>query len=158
MKYAHRFRVEADLASVREFHRQSASMGAITPPPVIAVIHQAPELLDEGDEMTFTLWLGPLPLRWHAQIENVTPTSFQDRQVSGPFAKWIHRHTFVPLTDGATEVVDEIEAELDQGLLKRLVGTGMWLNLPILFAYRGWKTRRLLEKTPGPQPTQERSG
>ncbi len=27
----------------------------------------------------------------------------------------------------------------------RLVGMGMWLNLPILFAYRGWKTRQLLE-------------
>lgn len=152
MKYTHRFRVEADLATVREFHRRSASMGAITPPPVIAVIHQAPELLNEGDEMSFTLWLGPLPLRWHARIENVSATSFQDRQLSGPFAKWVHRHSFVPLADGATEVVDEIEAELDRGLVKRLIGMGMWLNLPILFAYRGWKTRRLLQTPNRSQP------
>lgn len=146
MKYAHRFHVAADLHTVREFHRRSSSMGAITPPPVVAVVHEAPELLAEGDEMAFTLWLGPIPLRWRARIENVTATSFHDRQLRGPFANWVHRHTFVPLASGGTEVVDEIEAELADGLLGKLIGAGMWLNLPVLFAYRGWKTRRILEQ------------
>lgn len=144
MKYTHRFRVAAPPHAVAEFHSRSSSMGAITPPPVLAIIHQAPEILGEGDSMHFTLWLGPIPVRWHARIENVTPLGFQDRQISGPFAKWIHRHIFVPLADGSTEVVDEIEAELADSWWKRLLGIGMWLNLPILFTYRAWKTRRLL--------------
>ncbi|MEZ4584038.1 MAG: hypothetical protein R3A10_20780 [Caldilineaceae bacterium] len=62
-------------------------MGAITPPPVIVRVHRAPELLGEGDEMDFTMWLGPLPIRWLARIEQVTPVTFVDRQLRGPFAR-----------------------------------------------------------------------
>lgn len=147
MKYSHRFRVDAAPQVVAEFHSRSSSMAAITPPPVAAIIHQAPDVLAEGDDMHFTLWLGPVPVRWHARIENVTPLGFQDRQISGPFAKWIHRHTFVPLRDGTTEVLDEIEAELGHSWWQRLLGLGMWLNLPILFTYRAWKTQRLLGRS-----------
>jgi hypothetical protein len=28
-----------------------------------------------------------------------------------------------------------------------IVGSGMWLTLPLLFAYRGWRTRHVLEST-----------
>ncbi len=146
MKYHHSFRVRAPLTAVSNFHADSASMGAITPPPVIAQIHQAPERLQDGDEMDFTLWLGPLPLRWTARIENVGYNGFTDRQLRGPFRRWVHRHTFCPLDNSTTEVIDEVEAELHRHPFWALVGLGMWLNMPLLFAYRGWKTRRLLEK------------
>ena len=71
-KYQHKFRVNAPLATVAKFHSQSDSMGAITPPPIIAQVHQAPDNLTEGDEMDFTLWLTFLPIRWLARIEDVT--------------------------------------------------------------------------------------
>ena len=145
MRYVHRFQVNADLATVAEFHRQSSSMGAITPPPIIAVIQHAPTVLNEGDEMAFTLWMGPLPIRWLARIEQVSPTGFVDRQLAGPFAKWVHRHTFVPLAEGRTEILDEIQAELAPHWWHRLLGMSMWLGMPVLFAYRGWKTQRLLQ-------------
>jgi len=144
--YRHRFSVRATLAQVAEFHAQSRSIGAITPPPVIVQIHRAPPHLSEGDEMEFTLWLGPLPLRWLARIEDVSPSGFVDRQLRGPFAEWRHHHSYTPLPDGWTEVLDEITAAPQGHPLWGLVGRLMWLNLPILFAYRGWKTRRLLEK------------
>jgi ligand-binding SRPBCC domain-containing protein len=121
-------------------------MGAITPPPVVAQIHQAPTHLQEGDEMDFTLWLGPLPIRWLARIEDVGQHGFVDRQLRGPFQQWRHHHRFVPIDPTTTEVIDEIEAKLQKHPWWGLVGLGMWLNLPILFAYRGWKTKRLLEK------------
>ncbi|MCL4300375.1 MAG: hypothetical protein KJ077_31865 [Anaerolineae bacterium] len=146
MKYHHSFRVRAPLAAVTDFHAQSASMGAITPPPIITQIHQAPARLQEGDEMAFTLWLGPLPIRWLAQIENVSHNGFVDRQLRGPFGSWVHHHQFRPVDEKTTEVIDEVEAELKKHPWWSLVGLGMWLTLPILFAYRGWKTRDLLEK------------
>lgn len=146
MHYKHTFTVKAPLAEVREFHTHSSSMGAITPPPIVARVHAAPEQLQEGDRMDFTLWLGPFPIHWLAKIEDVTETSFADRQLQGPFAQWVHRHTFVPLTATTTEVVDEITYALKANLFWKLVGLGMSSNLPLLFAYRGWKTRRLLEK------------
>lgn len=145
MHYSHRFTVKAPLALVADFHRRSNSMGAITPPPIRARIHSAPETLQEGDRMDFTLWLGPVPVRWVAQIEQVTLHGFVDRQLEGPFATWVHRHTFVAIDEETTAVIDEVDATFHPNWLWKLVGLGMWLGLPILFAYRGWKTRRILE-------------
>ncbi len=146
IKYQHTFQVRAPLSVVADFHAQSASMGAITPPPVIAQIHQAPARLQEGDEMDFSLWLGPLPIRWVARIENVGYHGFTDRQLRGPFRRWEHRHQFRPVDPKTTDVIDEIELEFKKHPFWSLVGLGMWLNLPILFAYRGWKTKSLLER------------
>ncbi len=145
MHYHHRFTVKAPLTAVAAFHSRSASMGAITPPPVIVRVQRAPPLLAEGDAMAFTMWLGPLPIKWVARIEQVTPISFVDRQVRGPFTKWVHRHTFMPIDDATTAVIDDVEGIPSQHWFWKLVGLGMWINLPILFAYRGWRTRQLLE-------------
>jgi len=145
MKYKHRFQVKAPLADVAEFHSQSASMGDITPPPAVVKVHEAPARLDEGDEMDFTVWLGPLRIRWQARIEDVTPTGFVDQQLRGPFRCWSHRHSYQPVDEQTTEVVDEIEFRLDKHPVRGIMGLGMTLSLPFLFAYRGWKTRRLLK-------------
>jgi ligand-binding SRPBCC domain-containing protein len=146
MKYAHRFTVKAPVEAVAEFHRHANALKAITPPPIIMQLHSVPQSLAEGDRMAFTLWMGPLPIRWEAQIEGVTASSFVDRQMSGPFGSWAHTHTFVALDAGRTEVRDEIEAEPGRGVFGRVISTLMWIGMPVLFAFRGWKTRRLLEK------------
>jgi ligand-binding SRPBCC domain-containing protein len=146
MRYHHSFTVAAPLAAVRDFHEHSSSMGAITPPPVIVRVHHAPAVLTEGDQMDFTMWLGPLPIRWLAAIEQVTPISFVDRQLQGPFTKWVHHHTFTPVDEQTTKVIDDVEAQYSRNWFWRLVGMGMWLNLPILFAFRQWKTKRILEQ------------
>jgi ligand-binding SRPBCC domain-containing protein len=143
--YRHAFLVRAPRAEVAAFHAAAASLGAITPPLMPMQLHHAPERLDAGDEMRFTLWLGPLPVRWLACLEEATPEGFVDRQVEGPFAAWTHRHRFVAVDEATTEVVDEIEARFKRHVVWGVVGLAMWLGLPLLFAYRGWKTRRLLE-------------
>ena len=112
MKYTHRFRVEAPLPAVAEFHSRSASMPAITPPPMIVRVHAAPERMTSGDQMDFTLWAGPIPVRWLARIEDASAEGFTDRQIRGPFAAWAHRHTYVRVDDRTTDVVDEVEAKL----------------------------------------------
>jgi len=121
-------------------------MAAITPPPILVQVHKAPEHLAEGDEMDFTLWLGPLPIHWVARFEDVTATSFVDRQVRGPMRSWRHQHRFVVIDELTTDVVDEVELEIRPHPIWGPVGLGMALNLPVLFAYRAWRTRGLLEK------------
>ena len=144
MIYHHVFRVPAALEKVTEFHRQSSNMAAITPPPMVVRMHQAPQVLAQDDTIHFTMWLGPLPVPWLIKIVSSTPCGFHDRQLRGPFAQWDHFHTFKPVDTSTTEVWDEISVRLRPHLLWGPVGLAMFLGLPILFAYRAWKTRRLL--------------
>lgn len=146
MFYCHRFRVHRELSEVAEFHAQSRNMAALTPPPILVQMGETAAEGREGNEMAFTLWLGPLPMRWMLRIENVSANGFTDRQMRGPFKKWVHRHNYHFVDEEWTEIVDEIELELRPHLIWWPVGFFMWLNLPVLFAYRGWKTRRILAK------------
>jgi ligand-binding SRPBCC domain-containing protein len=151
-RYKHRFQVQAPLEKVAEFHARSSSLTAITPPPTRMIVHQAPPRLAEGDEMDFTMKLGPLPIRWLARIENVRPTGFVDRQLRGPFHRWVHQHIFEPVDETTTTVLDEIEFSLHSQPWPKIIGFGMVLSLPALFAYRSWKTRALLEKKQAKTP------
>ncbi|MBX3013586.1 MAG: hypothetical protein KF832_18845 [Caldilineaceae bacterium] len=150
MQFRHSFRVQAPLAAVAEFHRHAASMGAITPPPVVVRLQRAPARLNEGDEIAFTLWLGPFPIHWQARVEAVTPTGFVDHQLRGPFQQWVHQHTFRALSPTETAVIDTIDLHFAAAWHWKIVGLGMWLTLPLLFAYRGWKTKRLLARASDP--------
>ena len=144
MFFRHRFQVKAPLSKVAEFHSQSSGMAAITPPPLTVQLHHAPPLLTEGDTMDFSLKLGPFAIHWLAQIEGVTSAGFTDRQIRGPFAEWVHQHKFSAVDDSTTDVIDEITLHLSRDPRKFLLGLGMRLGLPFLFAFRAWKTRRLL--------------
>jgi ligand-binding SRPBCC domain-containing protein len=94
--------------------------------------------------MDFTMWLGPLPMRWLARIEAVSDAGFTDRQLRGPFTEWIHRHIFRAVDKNTTDVMDEITFRLRLHPLWWLVGLGMWFGLPVPFAFRAWKTKRML--------------
>ena len=152
LNYRHRFLVQAPLEMVARFHAQSDSMRAIAPPPIVVQMHTAPTELAEGDEMVFSLWFGPLPVRWRARIEDVTPAGFIDRQLAGPFETWVHRHSFLPIDETTTEIRDEIELTLQRNPFWSMVGMAMRINLPFLFVYRAWRTQRLL--TAGRQPAE----
>jgi ligand-binding SRPBCC domain-containing protein len=121
-------------------------MAAITPAPIRVQILRAPEKLREADEMEFVMQAGPIKIPWLACIENVSPTGFTDRQLRGPFRKWVHRHSYVRKGDSASLVFDEITLELKLHPWWSLVGLGMMLGLPFLFAYRARQTRKLLER------------
>ncbi len=129
MNYQHRFRVQAPLEAVAEFHSHPAAMAAITPPPIFVQVHQAPPAVADGQAMDFTMWLGPLPLRWQASFEDVTATGFVDRMVQGPLAAWSHRHSFVPVGDAQTDVVDELAVQVRRHPVWGPIGLGMSLNL-----------------------------
>jgi ligand-binding SRPBCC domain-containing protein len=145
MIYRHAFVVRAALERVRTFHARPESLGAITPPPIRMQLLEAPVSLERGGEIRFTLWLGPLPVRWTARIQNVSADGFEDVQVSGPFRHWTHSHRFAERSPGQTEVRDVVKLSLRPHFWWGSLGLGMALGLPLLFAYRARRTRRLLE-------------
>lgn len=147
MKYRHVFQVNAPLEAVADFHSWADSLAAITPPPAVMRIHHAPERLVEGDELDMTLWLGPLPVGWLVRIEQVSAEGFTDRQLRGPFERWVHRHSFVALDEATTLVQDEVQLRTSRHLLWGPLGGLLAASLPALFAYRAWRTRQILEGT-----------
>lgn len=144
MEYLHKFQVAASIENVRHFHLQPRSMGMLTPPPILVRIHRSPAVMAEDESMEFTLWLGPLPIRWTATFSDIGEVGFTDTQSSGPFRRWIHRHSFRAIDEGTTEITDEITVELDPRLDRFLLGLFLWLGLPFLFAYRSWRTRQII--------------
>ena len=142
-RFEHRFRVRAPIEAVSNFHSDTRDLRKLTPMPV--QFHEV-EPLAEGSRADFTLWAGPVPIRWVAVHSNVEPLNgFEDSQEQGPFEHWHHKHRFVAIDNLNTEIVDEIEAQPGRGLLNELVSRIMWASLPLLFAYRGWKTKIGLE-------------
>jgi ligand-binding SRPBCC domain-containing protein len=146
MNFSRAFEVRASLRAVQDFHSRSEALVALTPPLMPMRLDASPSVLQSGDTLSFRIWLGLLPIHWTARIEESAPGGFTDRQLAGPFAEWVHRHAFEPTSPGTTRVIDSITARLRPHLIWGPVGLIMWIGLPWLFAYRRWKTRRLLER------------
>jgi ligand-binding SRPBCC domain-containing protein len=142
MKFRHAFTVCAPVSVVAAFHRNPDNLVALTPFPVRVKLLSAPCPLQAGDEVAFRLWLGFIPIRWVARIVQMDETGFTDVQLCGPFRHWVHRHRFVPQSDGTTLVIDQIDAAFSWHPVRLLIGLLMWLGLPMLFAYR----RRVMQR------------
>ena len=138
----------ATVDAVMRFHQDPGALARLTPPPIIMQLHRDERRSLTAGELEFTLWFGPIPIRWLARHEpGPTPHSFADSQVKGPLAYWRHEHIFAEV-EGGVQLTDRIELAHRRGLpgiLTRLAFDGLPLRL--LFAYRHWRTRRAL-RTP----------
>ena len=136
-----RFTVLATLDAVRGFHHDTSALKKLTPPPPIVRLHHV-ESLGEGSVSEFTLWVGPLPLRWKAVHRNVSENGFTDIQVDGPAAKWEHTHTFTSINSGKTEIKEHVEFQHKRGfwgIVTRIIFATP--NLWFMFTYRKLATR-----------------
>jgi ligand-binding SRPBCC domain-containing protein len=138
--------VKAPVSAISAFHHSTTALKKLSPPPVIVQIHHA-EPLGEGSISEFTLWFGPLPLRWLAIHSSVDPAAgFTDTQSAGPMARWSHHHSWSPLADGITEMTEQIEYEHKPGLAglhTRILFAPLLLRL--MMAYRQVVIRRECE-------------
>lgn len=139
------FRVNASLEAVRDFHDDTRALKRLTPPPTIVQLGEI-EPLAEGSVSKFTLWVGPLPLKWTAVHHNVSMNGFTDVQTEGPAMKWEHTHRFTVLDPQTTEIHEHIEYEHKTGfwgLVTRFLFSKP--NLYLMFTYRKLATRWYLQ-------------
>ena len=87
--------IDATVEQVFAFHERPDAIELLTPPGQSLKVVKRSGGIEEGAEVEFRIGAGPLKLRWvalHTEFEK--NRLFVDRQESGPFASWIHRHQF----------------------------------------------------------------
>ena len=148
-----RFTVRAPIGAVRRFHSDTSALKRLTPPPTVVQLHKI-EPLAEGSVSKFTLWLGPIPLKWTAVHRDVTEMGFTDVQTDGPAKKWEHTHSFLSLTNDKTEIQEHIEYEHKTGIwgaVTRILFSKP--NLYLMFTFRKYATRWYLRRRGGSGPS-----
>ena len=145
--------IKTTLAEIKRFHEAPQALASLTPPPMRMRVNRDDRRSITEGEIDFTLFFGPLPIRWLARHETgPTSESFADVQVKGPLAYWRHEHIFTELADGV-DLTDRITLAHRPGLtglLTRLAFDGLPLRL--LFAFRHWRTKRALQSS-GERPS-----
>ncbi len=138
MKFVKESRIDAPPPVVFQWHEQPGAITRLTPPwERVKVLEPGGSLLP-GTRVVLLSRIGPIPLKWVAvHTEYDPPRLFADRQESGPFASWYHRHLFLPAGSGGTLMRDEVDFEPPLGSLGRLLGKGVIeAKLQRMFDYR----------------------
>jgi ligand-binding SRPBCC domain-containing protein len=141
--FEHRSTIKDTTAeAVLAWHEHPNAFQRLTPPPVFIQVHRREMPSIRDGEVEFTMWMGPIPVRWMAQhAAGPIETSFIDRQIAGPLQNWEHTHLMQPV-EGAVELIDRIQLEHPRGwrgIFTRLAFNG--LALRGLFIYRHLRTR-----------------
>jgi ligand-binding SRPBCC domain-containing protein len=125
------------ISTVFPFFSDAENLARITPPELGFRIRSAlPIHMSEGTLIDYTIVLFGLPVRWRTEITRWNPPhSFEDRQLSGPYAKWVHTHTFVEARGGTT-MHDRVVYALPFGLVGRLAHPLVRRQLKHIFDYR----------------------
>jgi uncharacterized protein (TIGR01777 family) len=100
------------------FFADEYNLEKLTPPFLnFKVLGKSTEKIEENCLIEYRLSLHGIPFKWRTQILNWQPPhQFVDYQLSGPYRKWHHTHTFEKLGNG-TLMTDRVIYKLPLGYL-----------------------------------------
>lgn len=134
------------LAVVFDFFARAGNLERITPPWLrFELLTPEPVRMRVGAEIDYRLHLHGVPVRWRSRIEEWEPgVGFVDRQISGPYRLWHHRHRFERSGNG-TIVADDVHYALPLGALGGIAHRlFVSRDLERIFDYRRQAVSRLL--------------
>ena len=125
------------------FFSDAYNLAKITPPWLhFQMLTPAPIEMKVGTLIDYRLKLRGIPIRWQSEITAWDPPhSFVDEQRRGPYRRWVHAHTFLPVSDG-TLVRDEVEYAVLGGRLVQKFFVAP--DIEKIFAYRTSKLKELI--------------
>lgn len=136
---------------VFDFFSSEANLEKLTPPWLsFRVLGKSTPKIETGTLIDYQLRLSGLPLKWRTRIEEWEPGKrFVDTQLSGPYRKWHHTHTFTA-ENGGTRMQDRVIFQLPLGLLGNLcAGWKVKRQVRDIFRFREEQIEKIFAKPKG---------
>ncbi|HMA21348.1 MAG TPA: SRPBCC family protein [Gemmatimonadaceae bacterium] len=129
--------VPRPVEDVFPFFAAAENLGKITPPEMKFRIRTSlPIDMQTGALIEYRIGLYGIPMKWRTKITAWNPPhSFEDTQIAGPYAKWVHFHQFVEDAEGTT-IIDRVTYSLPFGRLGRIARPLVTKQLKRIFDYR----------------------
>jgi uncharacterized protein (TIGR01777 family) len=121
------------------WHEREGALERLTPPWEKVELVERSGGIRPGGRVVMRVPMVPAGTTiWEAEHDLYEPPfRFRDFSKRGPFAHWVHTHSFQPMGDDACELVDSVEYALPLGALGALFGSGLVESrLARMFAYR----------------------
>jgi ligand-binding SRPBCC domain-containing protein len=135
--------IDAPVSTVFRFHERDDALSLLAPPfPPVRVLSKSGGIRSGA---RVELRVGFIPwVALHTNFEQ--DTLFVDKQLSGPFVHWVHRHEFEDVGI-ATRLTDRVDFLLPGGpVANAAFGWLVKLGLHQMFRYRHKVTKRFCEK------------
>lgn len=138
-------RVRRAIDQVFAFFAAAENLESITPPEMrFRITTPGPIDMGQGTRIDYRLALFGVAFTWRTEITQWRPPfEFVDTQLSGPYAQWIHRHTF-RWEAGTTVIEDHVRYRLPLPIVGEAALPLVRLQLGRIFRYRARRIRELL--------------
>jgi uncharacterized protein (TIGR01777 family) len=119
------------------WHERPGALERLIPPWERVEVLEHSGGIAEGARVVIRLHEGPVAIRWVARHRDFQPgRRFVDEQVEGPFARWVHAHSFDPEGAASCRVSDRIELTLPAAAAGRLALPLVRRRVERMLAYR----------------------
>lgn len=132
---------------VFDFFADVVNLQRITPPELnFFILTPLPIAMHQGTTINFRLSLMGIPFEWKTEISAWEPPHmFVDRQIKGPYAEWVHTHTFRSSNDDRTVMEDDVNYALPSLPLGELAHPLVRNQLERIFSFRRETILKLLQ-------------
>lgn len=131
------------------YHANEGAFERLAPPWERIEVIERSGGIREGARLVMRLRKGPIRIVWDARhFGFVEGERFCDAQARGPFARWVHTHSFHPGESGDTSALhDHVDWALPGGVIGNAIGaTIARRQLDRMFAFRHLRTARDLAR------------